>query len=123
MALDTFNIKINKLHVLPESLTSQNSFLYGSANNVVYGAEITATGVKQKVEVTKDIDNVHFVYTSKAEDFVHYSNLTEEMVLNWVNDALIMQRGNTAIIDIQQELEDKANTIIQAQGPALPWQN
>lgn len=120
MALDKFTITVDNIHTLPDDFVLMNTNRYGSSNNVVYAADITATALKQNVIVEEKIVHVHIVH-DENESFIDYNDLTEDIVINWITKGLDLMRGANSVTTLQNTMEESIDKIILNSTPSLPW--
>lgn len=97
----------NIIRTLPEGLVIK----------VTYGCEIKSTNFQDRkvgtIEITGDVN---------SPDFIPFENLTEELVVTWVKDAL----GDDAVLAIENALETrltiKENALTnKGTQEGLPW--
>jgi hypothetical protein len=78
----------------------------------------TVTGVDG--DYTASIDgNVQFTQEASQSEFIPYANLTQEIVLGWINTATDNQANYYANIDGQ--IESQKNPPVSPQNTVLPW--
>jgi hypothetical protein len=121
MALDKFTITVDNLHILLNDFVANNTSRYGSSNNVVYAVDITATALKQQISIEEKIQHVHVPYNNADGSYINYDDLTEDVVITWVNNGLNLMRGANAVTTLQNTLESKIDKIIADSTPNLPW--
>ena len=91
----------------------------GLVIKVVYGCTAEQAGF-----VDRNIANIELTGNPEAEDFVPYADLTEELVIGWVQATL----GETATAEFQQQVEDRvtgriAELTARTTEMGLPWSN
>ena len=103
----TWNVENNGLECFPT---------FESQINVVFK-------VHWKVNATDGINNVSIfgkqLLDYKKDNFVEFSNLTEEQIINWVQSAM----GTDKVTEIQTQLDNMINDLANPSIvlPKLPW--
>ena len=116
MALDNFNFKIDKLDILPEHVVESRTSFYGEASNVIYGIYGTATGTKGDISASKEVScTLPFV----SGEFTPLNELTEEVVVGWLESRL----GEDVVNRLKVDLESKIDSTLPAPVSNLPWNN
>lgn len=126
MALDSFNISIQKIKVLPKFVTELHHRKYANTENIVYALDVCLTGKKQNVSSDMIIFDVPVPYTSSnnASDLINYNDLKEDVVRSWAENGLILSKGEDAITNIQNELEKEIDKkLLLPPETSLPWQS
>ena len=124
MALDSFNISIQKIKVLPNFVVELHHHKYANTENIVYALDVCLTGKKENVSSDMIIFDVPVPYTSSnaSTEIINYNDLTEEIVSSWAEKGLILLKGETAIDDVQSELEQKIDAkLLLPPTVSLPW--
>lgn len=126
MALDSFNISIQKIKVLPKFVTELHYQKYANTENIVYALDVCLTGKKQNISSDMVIFDVPVPYTSSnnASDLIDYNDLKEDVVRSWAENGLILKKGESAITNIQNELEKEIDKkLLLPPETSLPWQS
>ena len=124
MALDSFNISITKLNVLPNFVIQLHSNTYANSSNIVYSLNANFSGTKNGLGESILISDIPVPYalSNNTTDLVDYNNLTKEIVSSWAEKGLILLKGETAIGDVQSELEQKIDAkLLLPPTVSLPW--
>lgn len=79
---------------------------------------LTATDGKNTVEVG---NNAQFPETESDPNFIPYSNLTQEIVLNWVKDQLGTDGVEFYKAKAQAQLDELAKPPLVPEYTPLPW--
>jgi hypothetical protein len=125
MALDSFNISIQKIKVLPDFVVEFHKLKYPNVKNIVYALDVCLTGKKQNVSSNTVIYDVPVPYTSSntSTDLINYDNLTEEIVVFWAENGLVLLKGEDAIVSLQNDIEKEINKkLLLPPETSLPWQ-
>lgn len=88
--------------------------------NYVVNALWTLTGVDG--EYTASIDgNTQFEVNQEQTDFVPFSQLTEAMVIGWVQESLGEQGIANFEANVQGQIDSMKNPPVAPQNTPLPW--
>lgn len=118
--LDSFNVKITKLVKLPQVVVDNYPEEYEGTPNIVTLVVIEATGQKDGLSITEEKTfHVPFV---KQEEFIDYSNLTEETILTWIS-ADIEELKNRLEFILDKQIEEKNELLEDENDSPLPWNN
>lgn len=113
MALDKFYFKVKKLDVMPDEFVSQHTERYENNTKVIYGVHATAYAEKNETSTERQISvSVPF---NKENDFVSWENLTEEIVISWIESSIDVEgikQSMESIIDQSVALNTQTN---------MPW--
>jgi hypothetical protein len=114
--LDSFNIKITKLVKLPQEVIEAYPEEYGDVTDLVTVVHFDYEASKGGVIATKE-SMVHTPFVKDA-DFVAYSELTQENVINWVTGVVGEEQINLVKAELEQEIDSKT-----PEAPlTLPWE-
>ena len=99
--------------------------IYNLEHQIADGLVIKVTYgciVQQDTFLDRHIDNITLIGDSSDPDFIPYEDLTEQIVLGWVNEEL----GQQAISDIEAMVEARVQGRIdeeaaQTTTEGLPW--
>jgi len=114
--LDIFNVTIKKLVKLPQVVVDNYPEEYEGISNIVTLVVIEATGQKDGLSITEE-KTIHVPFV-KQEEFIDYSNLTEEGILTWVS-ADIEELKNRLEFILDKQLQEQSE-ILDEDSP-LPW--
>lgn len=59
-----------------------------------------------------------FDYNPESSTFIPFSDLTEEIIIGWIQSVVVGRYEDHINEQIQKEIDEKANPIIE---PILPW--
>lgn len=124
MALDSFNVSIKKLRVLPGFVVQLHTQKYANTENIVYSLDAEFQGTKQNTNSSILVSEIPVPYTqsNNITDVTSYAQLTEETVSNWAKDGLVLLKGENALSDIQVQLEKRIDEILLLPPSVdLPW--
>ena len=102
----TFTTTINQMYTIPNPT--------GYVVNVLF----TVSGTDGTHTATID-GNINFAPEQDQVDFIPYANLTEAIVMGWINTATNNQENYYA--NVQGQLESLANPPVSPANTALPW--
>ena len=104
--MTTFTTTINQMFTVPNPT--------GYVVNVLF----TVSGTGGTYTATID-GNINFAPEQDQVDFIPYANLTQEIVMGWINTATNNQENYYA--NVQGQLESLANPPVSPANTALPW--
>ena len=104
--MTNFTTTINQMYTIPNPT--------GYVVNVLF----TVSGTDGTYTATID-GNINFAPEQDQVDFIPYANLTEEIVMGWINTATNNQENYYA--NVQGQLESLANPPVSPANTALPW--
>jgi len=124
MALDSFNLEIEKLYVLPELAITLQPELYPNTTNIVYRVDGFIVGEKQGISHKILVNHLLVPYESSnnANDIIAFSHLTENVVSSWANTGLYLKYGTEGVEDLKIQLEKEIDIkSLSAQELNVPW--
>lgn len=91
-------------------------------SNVVVGTRWECTGTDE--ESNTGLFNGATTFSATAVDpnnFVDWNNLTEEIVLGWIQDVLNRGGMDHVQAQIQKQIDAKKNVVQEVSGNSFPW--
>jgi hypothetical protein len=115
--LDSFNIKITKLIKLPQVVIDNYPEEFGNITDLVTLIHFDFVASKNEMTATKSSE-IHVPFDKNAE-YIPFSELNEQVVMDWLNSKLTEETIQSVKEELEQELDSRQeNNSVET----LPWE-